>query len=124
MRVVRFLQVVSVLGLLPFVVAHEATHALAARPWATNASVSVFPPRARISFENPSRAVLSFVGLAPTIVGYLTVALLGVFVLVLGVVPSTSSFVADVYFALGWIVYATPSRGDLRQLTTAEAPSV
>ncbi|THE64518.1 hypothetical protein D8Y22_12810 [Salinadaptatus halalkaliphilus] len=117
MRVVRrsvsvgidWLQVVSISLLFPWVLLHEASHAVAALPWSDSIAVSIYPPQASIVFEDSSRSVLAVVGLAPTIVGYAIAAI------VVAVVGWPVWFgLVDLYVLLGWLVLTIPSPGDVR----------
>ncbi|RQG89328.1 hypothetical protein EA473_22225 [Natrarchaeobius chitinivorans] len=94
--------------LFPWILLHELAHVVAALPWSTQQSITVFPPRASISFEHSSQGAMLVVGLAPTIAGY---------VLALNVLSTVGwppwFGVIDVYLLLGWIVLSTPSPQDI-----------
>ncbi|MEY7847927.1 hypothetical protein AB7C87_01820 [Natrarchaeobius sp. A-rgal3] len=103
------LRFASVALLFPWVLLHELAHYVAAHPWSDEASLTVYPPRVSVSFENSSRYVSLLVGLAPTIVGY-TIAM--IWFVGLGWRPALSNAV-DLYLLLGWIVLTTPSPRDV-----------
>ena len=97
----------------PFVWAHERTHYAAARPWRLETSYMetwTLEPRAMITYdlEETPRWALRFVGLAPTLSGYL---MLGAGFVLVGHVP-VDIWIGS-YLGLGWVLYTVPSKGDV-----------
>lgn len=106
---------ISLVVMAPAVVSHELTHALAAKPWAKDVSVEIWPqPQALIQYPagTPELAI-RFVNSAPTLVG----AILAI--------PFIAWYASDpnvyllAYIGANWIVYTVPASEEDRKPLTA-----
>lgn len=104
---------------LPFRAAHELAHLAAALPWVESWEIRVSDAKADVEVvwrRTPPRLLYALIFLAPTVFGLVTVAIVAWSLVERGGSPLPETQLEAVRAAvlvLGWILFTTPSRGDL-----------